>query len=232
LTTQNSYQNIASFYDSFQGSARAKNYLKLIKKQAGLEHIKGLEVLEVACGTGEILKLLSDQHETFGIDISPEMIKLARQKDKKSTYQIGDMRSFDLGKKFDLILCPYDSINHLLSFSDWEKTFANIKNHLKDKGKFIFDYNTLKKFKEIDGKEIKIEVDEGFVLISTKLKNNLCYWHIEKKLLNNLKSEKDQTAEVVESSFSKDEILTLLKKYYKNVATFQMESGRNLLICE
>ncbi len=232
MTTQNSYQNIASFYDSFQGSVRAKNYLELIKKQAKLEDIRDLVVLEVACGTGEILKLLSEQNETFGIDISSKMIELAREKDKKSIYQVGDMRSFNLEKEFDLILCPYDSINHLLSFSDWEKTFANIKNHLKDKGKFIFDYNTLEKFEEIDGKEIKIEVDGGFVLISTKLKNNLCYWHIEKKSLNNLKSEKDQTAEVVESSFSEDKILTSLKKYYKNVTTFQMESGRNLLICE
>lgn len=232
MITQNSYQNIASFYDSFQGSARAKNYLKLIKKQAGLEHIKGLEILEVACGTGEILKLLSDQNKTFGIDISPEMIKLARQKDKNSTYQIGDMRSFDLDKKFDLILCPYDSINHLLNFSDWEKTFASIKKHLKDEGIFIFDYNTPEKFRKIDGKKIKIEVNGGYVLISTKREKNLCLWHIEKISKTDFGYKKDRATKIVECSYPEDEILTSLKKYYKNVAAFQMESGRNLLICE
>ncbi len=232
MTGQNSYQKIASFYDSFQEPARPKNYLESIKEYAQLKDINGLSALEVACGTGEILKLLSEQNETFGIDISSEMIKLARKKDKKSIYRVGDMRSFSLKKKFDLILCAFDSINHLLSFSDWEKTFLNIKNHLKYKGKFIFDYNTLEKFKKLDNKEIKIEVDEGFVLISTKFKNNLCFWHIEKRSLNNLKSDKAQSVEIVESSFPEDEILASLKKYYKNVSIFQIESGRNLLICE
>lgn len=231
-TKNNSYQNIASFYDSFQGVERAQSYLESVEKQLGLKQIENLKVLEVACGTGEILKLLSSQNKAYGIDISPEMIDVARQKDKKSIYLVGDMRSFDLEKDFDLILCPYDSINHLLIFDDWIKTFINIKNHLKNKGIFVFDYNTPEKFKRIDNKSIKIDTADGYVKISTKLEGNLCKWRIEKFSKTKSGFIKEEDAEVIESSYPENLILKSLEKIFKGVFISKLENGRNLLVCK
>lgn len=52
------------------------------------------------------------------------------------------MTAFDLGERFDVVLCVYDSINHLLDFAEWEAVFDRAHDHLNDGGLLIFDINT------------------------------------------------------------------------------------------
>jgi hypothetical protein len=40
------------------------------------------------------------------------------------------MTDFNLDKKFDTVLCNYNSICHLLKWEDWQKFFENVSNHL------------------------------------------------------------------------------------------------------
>jgi hypothetical protein len=47
-----------------------------------------------------------------------------------------------LEEHFDVVLCVYDSINHLLQFAEWEAVFDRARAHLDDGGLFIFDVNT------------------------------------------------------------------------------------------
>src|SRR5262249_25768311 len=53
------------------------------------------------------------------------------------------MRTVDLGERFDVVLCVYDSINHLTRFRDWEAVFRRAREHLNDRGVFLFDINTV-----------------------------------------------------------------------------------------
>ena len=53
-----------------------------------------------------------------------------------------DMTRFSLGARFDVVLCVYDSINHLLEFAQWEALFDRAREHLNDGGIFVFDINT------------------------------------------------------------------------------------------
>jgi hypothetical protein len=55
------------------------------------------------------------------------------------------MAPFDLGRKFDVIICVFDSINHVLSFSDWRRVFSSVARHLPEDGLFLFDINTERK---------------------------------------------------------------------------------------
>lgn len=59
------------------------------------------------------------------------------------------MANFELDKKFDVILCIFDSINHLVDFEQWELTFDSVKAHLNDDGVFIVDINTVYKMERI-----------------------------------------------------------------------------------
>ena len=44
-----------------------------------------------------------------------------------------------------MICCVFDSINHILRFSDWRTLFPHVERHLVDDGCFIFDINTQRK---------------------------------------------------------------------------------------
>ncbi|MGE5217266.1 MAG: HAD hydrolase-like protein [Chloroflexota bacterium] len=46
-------------------------------------------------------------------------------------------------------VCALDSINHLLRVSEWKRTFRSVVCHLNHDGLFIFDVNTLGKFKHL-----------------------------------------------------------------------------------
>jgi predicted TPR repeat methyltransferase len=141
IPSNKAYKHIASYYDK----STTLKVLKAYKYILG--EIKNKQILDLGCGTGNILKHYSTNNETYGIDGSPEMIKIAKSKDKKSIYKIGDIVKFKYNKKFDIIVCTYDTINHLPSLKNWEQLFKNVSKHLSNEGMFIFDYNTIDSLK-------------------------------------------------------------------------------------
>ncbi len=135
-----SYEIFAPFYDRVMGDrGREGTYLHdLIQK-----HRPDAEtVLELACGTGAILEQLHPRYEISGLDASKRMLQLAAQKVPEARLFRKDMTRFDLAEKFDVVLCVFDSINHLVGFPDWEAVFDRAHEHLTDRGIFIFDVNT------------------------------------------------------------------------------------------
>ncbi|MDD5752475.1 MAG: class I SAM-dependent methyltransferase [Candidatus Pacebacteria bacterium] len=209
------YNSFAKVYDEVVGKDYQMVYKKLIKKSLLKNTIKGKNILELGCGTGTILKSLSSNNKTFGIDISAEMIALAKEKDTKSEYLIMSMVDFKLPEFFDIIFCPFDSINHLLNIKNWEKTFKNVEKHLKSDGVFIFDFNTMEKFNKINNKIIKKNIKNGYVTMETKSFDNKCTWNIsiyynKEKGYHLLSREK-----ITEASFPEDQILKILKKHFR-----------------
>lgn len=70
------------------------------------------------------------------------MFKIAQQKVPESKLHLGDITAFNLHESYDVVICIYDTINHLTSSDQWRLVFENAKNHLSDNGLFIFDINT------------------------------------------------------------------------------------------
>ena len=109
---------------------------------------KPKSILDLACGTGVFLDLMQKKFnakDCVGLDLSKEMYKFAKWsiKNDNINFVLGDMSDFDLKRRFDLISCNYDAINHLLKFSDWKKMFKKAFKHLENGGVFTFDFNTL-----------------------------------------------------------------------------------------
>lgn len=81
---------------------------------------KGSTVLDVACGTGVLIPdyLKRDVISVSGVDISPEMIKIAKKKfsSEQVKFVCGDVFAEDLGGTFDSIVV-YNAFPH---FSDSE----------------------------------------------------------------------------------------------------------------
>ncbi len=174
------YTHLAAVYDGLMGAGYSRIYKRLISKYVRKEQPRSEQkaILELGCGTGIVLRTLSAQYDTVGIDLSPAMIRIARKNDARSRYHIADMRSFALPKKFDVIIAAFDTINHLLNFQDWRKAFARVAAHLKEGGVFIFDINTLEKFMTIHRRTVRRRVGSYFVVMETAAKGNACTWDI------------------------------------------------------
>lgn len=147
------YEKIAKFYDRLGWSQFPLKLWEQMKGYFKQESFHPSSHLDIACGTGTLsIKLVSEALNSEGLDFSIDMINIARDNASSNNLNIyfhhEDMRNFSLNKKYDLITCTYDAINHLLSIDDWKQTFAQVKAHLNNNGMFIFDCNTQKALKE------------------------------------------------------------------------------------
>jgi SAM-dependent methyltransferase len=135
-----SYDVFAPFYDAVQGD-RA-DHAAYIRSLIEDHHAQAKTLLELACGTGSVMKQLSSAYDVTGVDRSEAMLAIARRKLPEARLVQGDMTTVDLGQTFDVVLCAFDSINHLLRFEEWEAVFDRTLAHLNDGGIFVFDVNT------------------------------------------------------------------------------------------
>ncbi len=107
--------------------------LKLIRKNG----IPKGDLLEIAAGTGTLASYLKPHFRSYLIsDISVEMLK---QANKEVSSVCLDMRKMALKKKFDIVLCTFDSINYILSPNEIRRVFDNVSDMLSERGKFLFD---------------------------------------------------------------------------------------------
>lgn len=102
----------------------------------------GGPILELGCGTGRVtLPLAREGFDITGIDLAPSMLERAREKaaaeDVAVEWVEGDIRSFDIGRRFDLIFLPGNTVCHLLDRESLEHCLACIRAHLTPTGHFV-----------------------------------------------------------------------------------------------
>ena len=135
------YERFARFYDAVMDDPgpRAERVLGFIRRyRPGASTL-----LELACGTGSILTRLDEIPSVTGLDRSPEMLALAARKVPRARLIEGDMTFFALGERFDVVICVFDSVNHLVTFDAWQSMFDAAHDHLVEGGLFVFDVNTV-----------------------------------------------------------------------------------------
>ncbi len=101
----------------------------------------GEGVLELACGTGRVgLRLAQAGAEVVGLDLSTDMLGIAREKATDSDnvrWVEGDMRSFDLGREFGLVLITGHAFHNLLTPDDQAACLACARRHLSPGGMLV-----------------------------------------------------------------------------------------------
>lgn len=172
------YSTFATFYDTAMGDMSLKiGFLEsLIQQYAPTAK----SVLEFASGTGTILEGLAKRYEVAGFDLSADMTAIARKKLPGVEIKVGDMTNFDFGKQFDVVLCVYDSINHLLEWPMWQATFENAHRHLHEGGIFIFDFNTTKRLDWLaSNPPFGSTLGDDHMIMNVKSENNVFDWDIK-----------------------------------------------------
>ena len=97
-------------------------------------------LLDVACGTGEHLRLLAARFEDLaGIDLDEGMLGVARDKLPDTRLERADMRTFDLGRTFDAVTCLFSSVGYLVSTEELDAAIARMAAHLGPGGVLVVD---------------------------------------------------------------------------------------------
>ncbi|NIM96751.1 MAG: methyltransferase domain-containing protein [candidate division Zixibacteria bacterium] len=113
---------------------------KMVKKH---KKTSGNQLLDVGCGAGHHDLFLKDQYQIVGVDAGDKMLDLARKRNPELDYRKGDMREFQLNRKFDVVMAM-DMLMYNRSYADLEVTLTNFSEHLKTGGVLMFYVENMK----------------------------------------------------------------------------------------
>jgi len=146
---------LADVYDDLlQDLDAIESYRKFIK-----QHLDQGEILELACGTGDLIQCLKSEYQIEGLDIDEKMLNKAREKNPGFKFYHQSMLKLENTLKYDAIILFGDSLNYLLEETEIKQLFQQVLQHLKPKGLFLFDMHSEQRL--IEFKEEYIE--EGLI---------------------------------------------------------------------
>lgn len=218
-----SYEKLAGLYDPIMGDqkALAGELHRLISKAKP----DAESLLELACGTGSLLRYFSRHYEVCGLDSSSSMLAIARSKAPGAGLYLNDMLRFDFGKKYDCIICVNDSVNHLLKKSEWKKLFKNAFKHLRENGILVFDVHTEHKLEMLSksGPAVHEFGDNMLVTTVSKSGGDIYRWNL--RIFENTGDDKFRLTEedLYERAFPVSEIRYMLLHDFKDVRTVDFE---------
>lgn len=131
--------NFADCYDEMMSYVEYDEWVKLLNFKIRKE-TKGINVLEIGSGTGEISNRLNELgYKVKGIDISSEMVEISKFKYKNIEFSNENMLNLKDIREYDAVISVFDTINYLHSLDELNMAFINIYNSIKNNGVFIFD---------------------------------------------------------------------------------------------
>lgn len=141
---EDDYADVAELYDyvvPYATRGDVEFFVEEARKAKG-------PVLEVGSGTGRVLIPTARAGITIvGLDFSAAMLQRCRAKlaaepdDVRSRVELveGDMRGFDLNRRFALVTLPFRPFQHLLTVEDQLACLTSIHRHLEPGGRIILD---------------------------------------------------------------------------------------------
>lgn len=136
------YEDPAYYTKTYKGRVEDVRYYVDLAEHAGGP------VLEHGCGNGRITIPMARSGATVvGVDRSAPMLadlraRLREEPDDVSarvTVRRGDMRLFRAGRRFPLVICPFNAFLHLYERADVERFLARTRAHLTRRGELCFD---------------------------------------------------------------------------------------------
>ncbi len=132
------YSILARYYD-LENAAFTEDlpFWLDLAAEAGEGQVPEDSILEVGSGSGRVLLHLARHgHTVTGLDNSPEMLRLAEERLKKSkgisdrvSLVQADMRDFSLGETSRAIFLPFNTFAHLLTQADQLAALSAMRRH-------------------------------------------------------------------------------------------------------
>jgi SAM-dependent methyltransferase len=170
------YAGFARFYDRIMGDrspeiVRLRHYIS--KHRPGARTL-----LELGCGTGALLSGLAADYSVTGVDRSPEMLSIAGREVPGARLVQADITTVSLPYRFDVVICMFDTLNHVVTVDGWLAVFRCAHEHLSDGGLFVFDVNTTGRLRRLwDAPPYLDEFDGNVVVMTVKAgRDRLTLW--------------------------------------------------------
>lgn len=135
------YAKSSVFYDAIY--ATKKDYAAEATRVRALieRHRRGdvHSLLDVGCGTGGHLPYLRDHYDVEGLDLSPEMLAVARRRNPDIPFHQADMTDFELGRQFDAVVCLFSSIGYVRTVPMLYQAVATFARHTNPGGLVVVE---------------------------------------------------------------------------------------------
>ncbi|MBC8043918.1 MAG: class I SAM-dependent methyltransferase [Rhizobacter sp.] len=133
------FQKSPKYYGLVYGYKNYKEESAVVK--ALLQHLNPnyRTYLDIACGTGEHAKYLSETYQVDGLDLHPDFVAITQAKLPKGEVFVADMTDFDLGKKYDVVSCIYSSIGYARTPEKLARALRAFKKHLNKGGVILIE---------------------------------------------------------------------------------------------
>lgn len=114
---------------------------------AGLVGAHVDSVLDLGCGTGTITIPVAHnlwarrgrEARVVGIDLSKNMLAVARQREPRIEWICGDVRSIDMPGAFDFIMSCYNTLQNVVASADLLRVFHGVRQRMHGNSLFAFD---------------------------------------------------------------------------------------------
>lgn len=129
------YSKMARYYDKFYSGKDYAGESDRLIELAGLSPTDGsLTLLDVACGTGRHIEHLRGRFAVEGLDICRELLDEAQRRNPGVPFHEGDMTSFDLGRRFDAVVCLFSAIGYVCTIDRLRTAVGRMAAHLAQGG--------------------------------------------------------------------------------------------------
>jgi SAM-dependent methyltransferase len=138
VPAQAMFSSSADYYDLVYGKKDYRGETDRLRELFRQFVPHGRTILDIACGTAEHLRFLPE-YEVAGIDLEPAFVRMANEKRRDGKFQIADMQRFELGSKFDILICLFSSIGYLVTAEAIRSALECFKAHLAPGGAIFIE---------------------------------------------------------------------------------------------
>ncbi|MDD2467225.1 MAG: class I SAM-dependent methyltransferase [Desulfobulbus sp.] len=143
---------ISSYYDALYVNEEEYSLEAAKVKELLTKHGTPLQadLLILACGTGGHVPYFMDDYHVSGLDLSEDMLALARKKFPELKFHLGNLVNFELETDFDAMICMYGSIGFVKTVDNLRSSMKHIATQLRPNGlALITPWSTVEDFKDI-----------------------------------------------------------------------------------
>ena len=146
------FKTISTYYDALYVNDR--QYAPEAARVKALLSRHGLspqaDLLVLACGTGGHIPYFRDDYNVSGLDLSEDMLDLARKKFPDLVFHLGNLIDFELEADFDAMICLYGSIGFVKTVDNLRAAMKRMAAHLRPDGlALITPWSTVEDFQDL-----------------------------------------------------------------------------------